>query len=108
MTIKASDISRRRFIRLTATGVAALPFAGTLVGSSAEAAEPLSESDPQASALKYKTDATKAAERKDATAFCNNCNFYTGKSGEATGPCSIFGSKLVTAKGWCMSWAKKV
>ena len=107
MTVRASDIERRRFIKLTATGIAVAPFASTLLSQTAQAAEMLSESDPTAAALKYKTDATKAPERKDATAFCNNCNFYNGKPTDANGPCTVFGGKLVASKGWCMSWGKK-
>ena len=107
MTARASDIQRRRFIKLTATGIAVAPFAGTLLSQTAAAADTLSESDPQAAALKYRADATEAPERKDATAFCSNCNFYTGKATDASGPCTVFGGKLVASKGWCMSWGKK-
>ena len=99
--------ARRRFVKLTAIGFAVTPFGGALLRQSAEAADMLSESDPQAVSLKYKADATKAADRKDATATCSSCNFYTGKAGDANGPCSVFGGKLVSAKGWCMTWAKK-
>ena len=101
------DHSRRRFIKLTAIGMAAAPFASALLSGTAHAADPISESDPQAAALKYKADATQAAERKDATALCSNCNFYSGKAGEASGPCTLFGGKLVNAHGWCTAWAKK-
>ncbi len=101
------DNSRRRFITLTAMGLAAAPFANALLTGTASAADPISETDPQAIALKYKADATKAAERKDATALCSNCNFYTGKAGEASGPCALFQGKLVMANGWCSAWAKK-
>ncbi len=107
MTHHAADTKRRRFIKLSVTGLAAAPFANALFNGSARAAEMVSESDPMAVALKYKMDATKAPERKDPTAFCSNCNFYTGKAGDANGPCTLFGGKLVTAKGWCASWVKK-
>ena len=66
-----------------------------------------SESDPVAAPFKYKADATKAAERKDATALCSNCMHYSGKPGEASGPCALFQGKLVSANGWCIAWAKK-
>ena len=98
---------RRRVVKLTAIGIAVTPFGGALLRQPAEAADMLSESDPQAVSLKYKADATKATDRKDATATCSSCNFYTGKAGDANGPCSVFGGKLVSAKGWCMTWAKK-
>ena len=32
---------------------------------------------------------------------------FSGKAGAADGPCSIFGGKLVNAKGWCTAWVKK-
>ena len=107
MTKHAAATNRRRFIKLTVTGLAAAPFANALFSGSAEAAEMVSESDPTAVALKYKMDAAKAADRKDPKAFCSNCNFYTGKPSDANGPCTVFGGKLVTAKGWCASWVKK-
>ena len=107
MTKHAADTNRRRFIKLTVTGLAAAPLANAMFSGSAEAADMLSESDPTAVALKYKMDATKATDRKDTTALCSNCNFYTGKAGDASGPCTVFGGKLVTAKGWCASWVKK-
>jgi hypothetical protein len=99
--------SRRRFIAISLSGLAAAPLANALLSGTAEAADTLSESDPTASALGYKADATKAANRKDKTAVCGNCNLYTGKPGAADGPCSIFGGKLVNAKGWCTAWVKK-
>jgi len=107
MNDHAPDNNRRRFIRMTAIGLAAAPFANALLSGTASAADLISESDPTAVALKYKADATKAAERKDATALCSNCNFYTGKAGEASGPCTLFQGKLVAANGWCTAWAKK-
>jgi anaerobic selenocysteine-containing dehydrogenase len=107
MTNHAPDNSRRRFIKLTAIGLAAAPFANTLLSGTAGAADAVSETDPQASALGYKADATKAEKRTDATAMCSNCGLYTGKAGEASGPCAIFQGKLVAANGWCTAWVKK-
>ena len=101
------DTSRRRFIKLTAIGLAAAPFAGALLSGTARAADTVSETDPMASSLGYKADATKAEKRTDATAMCSNCNFYSGKAGEASGPCNLFQGKLVAANGWCTAWAKK-
>ncbi len=107
MTKHAADTNRRRLIKLTVTGLAAAPFANALLSGSAEAVDMVSESDPTAVALKYKMDATKATDRKDPKALCSNCNFYSGKPADANGPCSVFGGKLVAAKGWCASWVKK-
>jgi hypothetical protein len=107
MNKHGSQPSRRRFIKISAIGIAAAPFVNGLLSGTAEAVDKLSESDPTAIALGYKMDATKATNRKDNTAVCGNCNLYSGKPGEADGPCSVFGGKLVTAKGWCTAWVKK-
>src|SRR5262245_45874843 len=107
MTHNASSHNRRRFIKLTLGGAAAVPFTRALFGGTAAAAEVVSEANPQAQALGYKIDATKAANRKDTKAFCDNCNFYSGKPGAANGPCQLFSGNLVSAKGWCTAWVKK-
>lgn len=103
----ASKISRRRFIKISAAGLAATSFANALLSGTAEAVDVVSESDPIAAALGYKIDATKASNRTDKTAVCGNCSLYSGKPGAADGPCSVFGGKLVSAKGWCTAWVKK-
>jgi High potential iron-sulfur protein len=107
MTQDASRANRRRFIKLTVGGFAAAPFGAALLGDTAAAAEMVSESDPQATALGYKADAKKAAKRTDSKAFCSTCNFYSGKPGAASGPCALFAGKLVSSKGWCTAWIKK-
>ncbi len=107
MTDHTPENSRRRFIKLTALGLAAAPFANTLLSGIAQAADMVSDTDPQATALGYKADATKAEKRTDATALCSSCSFYSGKAGEADGPCVLFQGKLVNANGWCTAWAKK-
>ena len=107
MTRLTSEASRRRFIKITAAGLAAAPFASALLSGAAQAVEAVSESEPMATALGYKMDATKASNRKDKTAVCGNCSLYSGKPGASDGPCSVFGGKLVNAKGWCTAWVKK-
>jgi hypothetical protein len=106
MTDKVPGSSRRRFIKLTVAGIAAAPFAGSVLGPSVHAADLVSESNPQAQALGYKADAAKATNRKDPKADCGNCSFFSGKPGAADGPCSILGGS-VSAKGWCTAWVKK-
>ncbi|TVR58054.1 MAG: twin-arginine translocation signal domain-containing protein [Candidatus Competibacteraceae bacterium] len=107
MSDHTADDSRRRFIKLTAIGLAAAPFANVLSSGAARAAEleMLDESDPMAVALKYKADATES-ERQDDTHLCSNCNLYTSTDEEA-GPCTLFPGKLVAADGWCVAWVKK-
>lgn len=107
MTQHDSPESRRRFIRITAMGLAAAPLAGALFSGSAEAVDKVTDADPTAKALGYNADATKAPLRKDPKAECSGCALYSGKPGAADGPCSAFGGKLVAAKGWCTAWVKK-
>jgi hypothetical protein len=108
---KESDLStppavrgRRRFVNLVLKGWVAAPLANAWLNGEATAADAVEESDPQAVALKYRKDATKSADRKDPGAVCDNCTLYTGKPGETTGTCELFGGRLVAAKGWCASW----
>ena len=108
MADRIQDSNRRRMIKLTALGLAGPSLGIALTSGLASAADPeVSETDTQAAALKYKKDASKATERKDANATCSNCSLYSGKAGAATGPCAAFAGKLVAAKGWCNAWIKK-
>jgi len=104
MAASAPRPKRRRFIRLTAAGLAAAPFAGALLSQRAAAEELVKESDPAAMKLKYKADATKASERTSPVEFCDSCLLYTSKD-NASGACSALGDRLVAAKGWCTAWA---
>jgi hypothetical protein len=100
-------VSRRQFVIFAASTVSA----ATLPVSSRAAAPVLSESDPTAQSLGYRTDAARVDKSKfpkyqpgDA---CANCQFYQGKPSAEMGPCSIYGGKLVSAKGWCNAYVKK-
>jgi hypothetical protein len=101
--------SRRDFMFRVLPATAALAGIGGL--ASAQAAR-LEESDQAAVALGYRHDASKVDAKKSPTYAagrnCANCQLYTGKAGEAWGPCGAVGGKLVNAKGWCIAWAKKV
>ena len=97
---------RRVFIlKLAAAGGGALAL-----GAQAQAAK-VDEKDPQAVALGYAADTTKVDAKKYAKHTkdqkCSGCQLYSGKAGEATGPCSIFPGKHVAANGWCSAWVKK-
>ena len=71
----------------------------------------VAETDPQAQALGYKTDTTKADSKKfpkhTSEQKCSNCALYQGKAGSPAGGCGIFAGKQVAANGWCSAWAKK-
>jgi len=125
------DNRRRRFMTLSAIGLAVAPFGNLLVTHVAEAkgkstgpdlsseVPRLPENDRQAMALGYRED----ADSVDATKFhrgsdqsCQNCQLYTGSPGEAWGPCAVFSYRVdprlnrnyvVSAKGWCRSWGPR-
>ncbi|MDE2606125.1 MAG: high-potential iron-sulfur protein [Burkholderiales bacterium] len=96
--------TRRTFLMTVAAGSAAL-------ASAAHAQAKLDAKDPQAVALGYVADATKADTKRfpkyAAGQHCGNCALYQGKPADAAGACPIFGGKQVQAKGWCSAWAKK-
>ena len=99
--------NRRQFIVQLSLGSTAL-----VAGSAMAAAAPMvADSDPQAVALGYKSDASKADKVKfpkfAAGQSCSNCALYQGKAGDAAGPCPLFAGKQVAAKGWCSAYAKK-
>ena len=83
-----------------------------LAASSAQAqAAKVDEKDPQAVALGYVADTSKADKKKfpkhAADQKCNNCALYQGKPADAAGGCPLFGTKQVAGAGWCSAWAKK-
>nr|WP_057928170.1 high-potential iron-sulfur protein [Burkholderia ambifaria] len=100
--------SRRRFIAATTVLASALA-----IGRRAAAADAgvVQESDANAQALGYKTDASRVDHVKfpkfQAGEACANCQFFQGKTGAAMAPCAIFAGKQVNAKGWCSAYTKK-
>ena len=84
---------------------------GVTVAVVARAQAKLDEKDPQAVALGYVDDASRADVKKfpkyAAGQACSNCSLYQGKAGEATGNCALFPGKQVNAEGWCSAWTKK-
>lgn len=99
--------TRRTFVIHSVVGASVLT-----TGSLAYAAPSMVlDTDPQAIALGYKTDATKADKVKypkyAAGQDCANCALYQGKAGEAAGGCPLFAGKQVSAKAWCSAWSKK-
>jgi hypothetical protein len=84
---------------------------GAALSTVARAQTMVDQKDPQAAALGYVADATKADTKKfpkyAAGQVCSGCALFQGKASDATAPCALFAGKHVTAKGWCSAWAKK-
>jgi len=97
-------VARRAFLMM-------LAVSGTAIATRAQAQSAVSEKDPQAVALGYVTDATRANVKKYpkyATGQkCAACALYQGKAGDASGPCPLYGGRLVSSSGWCSAWAKR-
>lgn len=98
--------SRREFIVTLSLGSTALATNQAIAQGAMVA-----DTDPQASALGYKSDGTKTDKAKypkyAADQRCNNCALYQGKPADAAGGCPLFAGKQVAGKGWCSAWAKK-
>lgn len=101
-------VSSRRVFVLQVVAGSAVAYAGAAL---AQAAPMVDEKDPQAMALGYVKDTTKVDAKKypkhAATQKCSNCALYTGKPGQASGPCGVFPGKQVAADGWCSTYVKK-
>ena len=101
--------TRRAFIQiLPLAGAAAALGAHTAWAADAPALDP---KDPQAVALGYVADATKADKAKfpryAAGQACGNCQLYQGKPADPAAPCALFGGKQVGSKAWCSAYVKK-
>jgi hypothetical protein len=113
------DAHRRTVLKGALSGIAVVAVAGALPVRQAAAAHhekvKLDETDPKATALGYKHDATQVDTGKfpkrsgDAGAkqFCSNCNLYAEVEG-GWGKCSIFPGQHVSGKGWCNAWVGQV
>lgn len=69
------------------------------------------ESDAQAQALGYVTDAKRADTAKYksyvAGSQCSNCALYMGQPSDPAAGCPLYPGKQVAAQAWCQSWVKK-
>jgi len=69
------------------------------------------ESQPQATALGYKSDGSRVDQSKypkfSPGQSCSSCALYQGAPGSAGGGCSLFAGKQVMAIGWCAAYARK-
>jgi High potential iron-sulfur protein len=101
-------LARRRLVRNLTLSIPFLSLALSRPDRAPAADAPLLSPDaPEAKAVKYVEDATKAQGAiKGST--CANCGLYQGRSGLPTGPCQIFPGKQVKAAGWCSSWAPQM
>jgi len=98
---------RRRFLKTTALGAAAVPFTGLMLQQQVARADlpRLSEDDDIARSLDYKHDATQVEHRRyQEGQICGNCALWRGD--DEWGVCQIIPGKLVAREGWCNAWVQ--
>lgn len=100
------NTKRRVFLLQVLAGTGSIAAVGA-----AQAQQKVDPKDPQAMALGYVDDTTKADAKKFPKHAndqkCNGCQLYSAPATTKEGPCAVFGGKLVAAEGWCNSWIKK-
>ena len=100
--------SRGRFLKLAGGAAAAIAMLGALPRRVWAALPHLSvETNATAKAMKYVEDDTKAGPPHQPGQDCAACMHYSGKPGEAYGPCAIFPGFDVNAKGWCAAFVAR-
>ena len=97
--------TRRTFMLKAASATAALVT--PMLGVAEE--ERVTESDPYARSMGFKLDTAQVDKAKyprhdPATQQCSKCQLYSGKPGDALGPCSFYGGRLVSPNGWCRNF----
>jgi hypothetical protein len=98
--------SRRKFLRGGTAVLVAVPLSQRV--ATAQEQKKVDESSPQAKTVHYSHDATKVKDpKRQKDQFCSNCQLFLTDKKEGWGPCALFGSQLVAAKGWCNAWVKK-
>ena len=101
-------------MQIAAAGVAMGAAAQAMAAAAAKApaapaANMVKDTDANAIALQYHSDAKKVDAKKSpkykAGDDCANCALYKGDA--KTGDCPLFAGKKVAAGGWCNAHAKK-
>ncbi|MDY7218229.1 high-potential iron-sulfur protein [Denitrificimonas sp. JX-1] len=102
-----ADQSRRKFMRSSLLGIAAIPFGASLLSQRAFAQEltPLEPTNPMAQALNYVKVAEEGSDNPSykAGSKCSNCMFFQ----EGSNGCQLFPQNSVEPEGWCQSWVQK-
>ena len=100
-----ANARRRRFLVVSAAGLACAPIARLAI---AQNAEKVDENSPQAKAPDYHHDAAQVKNpKRQKDQFCHNCQFFQGAAKDQWAPCTVFQGKQVAASGWCTTWVKK-
>lgn len=72
--------------------------------------DPVKETDPYPKSMGFRVNTANVDKTKfprhEATQKCHSCQLFSGKDGEALGPCSFF-KRMVPPDGWCRNFKPK-
>jgi hypothetical protein len=99
---------RRQILKwIPLTGLAAL----SRWSVAQDSAKPVSEGEPQAQALGYVADATRADKARfpkyAPPQHCATCQLFGAPATVANGPCTLFAGRSVASAGWCSAYVAK-
>lgn len=102
--------NRRVFVIHAIAGTASLGVAAGARAEDPRPTEQVKETDayPKSMGFKLNTSNVDKAKfpRHTAEQKCSECQLFSGKAGEALGPCSFF-KRLVPPDGWCRNFKPK-
>lgn len=101
--------NRRDFIIRVAAGTAALAVVGNVAAEEKKGILPADDAYAKAMGFVLNTENVDQAKYPKHTAEqrCSECQLFSGEPGEALGPCSFFGGRLVPVDGWCRNFKPK-
>jgi len=103
----SSPNSRRVFMLHAVVGATVLTAQSTAQAAAGNSTEAVKESEPYAKSMGFRLNTANVDQAKfprhDITQKCSNCQLYSGKDGEPTGPCSFF-KRMVAVDGWCRNF----
>jgi High potential iron-sulfur protein len=86
---------------------AAAPAAGAPAENAPVVNEPVKETDAYPKSMGFRVNTANVDKvkfpRHEASQKCHECQLFSGKEGEALGPCSFF-KRLVPPDGWCRNF----
>jgi hypothetical protein len=105
------SLDRRVFVIHVAASAAAATVPAVALAAEAVASDvPVKETDAYPKSMGYKVDTANVDKAKfprhDVSQKCSECQLYSGKPGDALGPCSFF-KRPVTPGGWCRNFKPK-
>lgn len=100
-------VNRRTFMLHVVAGASALATALPATAADEIPTEKVTEADPYAKSMGFRLDTNNVDKAKfprhTIEQHCSECQLYSGKAGDALGPCSFF-KRLVPPTGWCRNF----